>query len=101
VVWPQNHSDGFRWFGLKTSGDGFFSLALERVATVSPGLTSKPVVVFLVEPQNQCGGGFLGLDLKIDSFDLVIWVSKPSRLRFVGCVTKPTEKGQRGTRVEI
>jgi hypothetical protein len=23
VVWPQNHSDGFRWFGLKTSGDGF------------------------------------------------------------------------------
>jgi hypothetical protein len=23
VVWPQNHSDGFRWFGLKTDGDGF------------------------------------------------------------------------------
>jgi hypothetical protein len=23
VVWPQNHSDGFRRFGLKTSGDGF------------------------------------------------------------------------------
>jgi hypothetical protein len=23
VVWPQNHSDGFRWFGLKTGGDGF------------------------------------------------------------------------------
>jgi hypothetical protein len=23
VVWPQNHSDGFHWFGLKTGGDGF------------------------------------------------------------------------------
>jgi hypothetical protein len=23
VVWPQNHSDGFRQFGLKTGGDGF------------------------------------------------------------------------------
>jgi hypothetical protein len=23
VVWPQNHSDGFHRFGLKTGGDGF------------------------------------------------------------------------------
>jgi hypothetical protein len=23
VVWPQNHSDGFRRFGIKTGGDGF------------------------------------------------------------------------------
>jgi hypothetical protein len=23
VIWPQNHSDGFHWFDLKTSGDGF------------------------------------------------------------------------------
>jgi hypothetical protein len=33
-------------------------------------------VSFLVEPQNQGGGGFLGLGLKIGSFDLVIWTSK-------------------------
>jgi hypothetical protein len=33
-------------------------LASKPVATVSPGLTSKPVVGFLVEPQNQGGGGF-------------------------------------------
>jgi hypothetical protein len=33
-------------------------------------------VSFLVEPQNQGGGGFLGLALKIGSFDLVIWTSK-------------------------
>jgi hypothetical protein len=26
---------------------------------------------------------------------------KPSMLRFIGCTTKPTDGGQRGTRVEI
>jgi hypothetical protein len=87
VVWPQNHSDGFlaiwpqnwwqqflavwaqnllRWF--------FSSLASKLVATVSPGLALKPAVGFLVEPKNQGGGEFLGLDLKTDSSGLVIWV---------------------------
>jgi hypothetical protein len=51
-------------------------LASKPVATVSPGLASKPVVVFLVEPQNQGGGGFSGLGLKTGNFGLVIWVSK-------------------------
>jgi hypothetical protein len=54
----------------------FSSLASKLVVTVSPGLASKPAVCFLVEPQNQGGGGFSGLCLKIDSFGLVIWVSK-------------------------
>jgi hypothetical protein len=31
---------------------------------------------FLVEPQNQGGAGFLDLDLKTDSYGLVIWASK-------------------------
>jgi hypothetical protein len=44
VVWPQNHWDNFLLFGLKISGDSF-----------------------LVEPQNQGGGGFPGLDLKTGS----------------------------------
>jgi hypothetical protein len=43
----------------------FSSLASKLVATVSPGLASKPVVGFLVEPQNQGGGGFPGLGIKI------------------------------------
>jgi hypothetical protein len=43
----------------------FDSLASKLVATVSPGLTSKLVVGFLVKPQNQGGGGFPGLGLKI------------------------------------
>jgi hypothetical protein len=61
----------------------FSSLASKLVVTVSPGLTSKPAVGFLVEPQNQGGGGFPGLDLKTDSFGLVIWASKSPR-RFLG-----------------
>jgi hypothetical protein len=64
VVWPQNHWDGFLRFGLKTGGDGF-----------------------LVEPQNQGGGGFSGLDIKTGFYDLVIWDSKSPR-RFLGLSLK-------------
>jgi hypothetical protein len=38
---------------------------------------------FLVEPQNQGGGGFPSLGLKTGNIDLVIWASKSPR-RFVG-----------------
>jgi hypothetical protein len=80
------------WFGLKTTQAVFIGLASKLVATVfsslisklvatiSPGLTSKPVVGFLVEPQNQGGGGFFGLGLKTGSSDLVICASKSPRL---------------------
>jgi hypothetical protein len=61
----------------------FSSLTSKLVAMASPGLDLKPTVGFLVEPQNQGGGGFLGLGLKIDSFGLVIWASKSPR-RFFG-----------------
>jgi hypothetical protein len=50
----------------------FSCLASKLEATVSPSLASKPVVGFLVEPQNQGGGGFPGLGLKTGSFGLVI-----------------------------
>jgi hypothetical protein len=46
-------------------------------------------VGFLVEPQNQCGVGFPGLDLKTGSSGLVIWASKsPRRFRGLGLKTK-------------
>jgi hypothetical protein len=61
----------------------FSSLVSKLVATVSPGLASKPAVGFLVEPQNQGGGGFPGLGLKTGSSGLVIWASKSLR-RFLG-----------------
>jgi hypothetical protein len=67
----------------KPAATVFSSLASKLVVTVSPGLASKTVVGFLVEPQNQGGGGFSGLGLKTGSFGLVIWVSKSPR-RFFG-----------------
>jgi hypothetical protein len=60
----------------------FSNLTSKLVATVSPGLTSKPLVGFLVEPQNQGGGGFSGLGLKTGRFGLVIWASKSPRWFF-------------------
>jgi hypothetical protein len=42
----------------------FSSFASKLVVLVSPGLASNPVVGFLVETQNQGGGGFSGLGLK-------------------------------------
>jgi hypothetical protein len=54
----------------------FSSFASKLVAMVSPNLTSKLAVGLLIEPQNQGGGGFLGLGLKISSCSLVIWASK-------------------------
>jgi hypothetical protein len=84
------------WFGLKTTRTVFASLASKPVATVSSGLASKPAatvfsslpsklvatvslglaskpaVDFLVEPQNQGGGGFPGMGLKTGSSGLMI-----------------------------
>jgi hypothetical protein len=48
----------------KPAATVFFSLISKLVVTVSPDLASKPAVGFLVEPQNQGGGGFPGLGLK-------------------------------------
>jgi hypothetical protein len=85
----------------------FASLASKLVVTISPGLASKPAVSFLVEPQNQGGGGFPGLSVKIGSSGLVICVSKSPR-RFLGlgikikqtsvCRLRHTTDGERSTR---
>jgi hypothetical protein len=67
----------------------FSSLASKQVVAVSPGLASKLVVIFLVEPQNQGGGGFPSLGLKIGSSCLVILASKsPQRFLGLGLKTK-------------
>jgi hypothetical protein len=95
------------WFGLKTTRTVFSSLTSKLVATVfsslasklvamvfsnlasklvamvSHGLASKSVVGFLVEPQNQGGGEFLGLGLNTGNSGLVIWASKSPR-QFLG-----------------
>jgi hypothetical protein len=53
------------------------------MATVFPSLASKLAVDFLVEPQNQGGGGFPDLGIKTDRSGLVIWALKSPR-RFLG-----------------
>jgi hypothetical protein len=53
------------------------------MATVFPSLASKLAVGFLVEPQNQGGGGFPDLGIKTDRSGLVIWALKSLR-RFLG-----------------
>jgi ribosomal protein L34 len=61
------------------------------MATVSPSLVLKPVVVFLVEPHNQGGGGFPDLGLKTGSSDLMICASKsPRQFLGLGLKTKRT-----------
>jgi hypothetical protein len=89
LVWPQNQWRRFLpvWpqklvvtvssgLASKPAATVFSSLTSKLVATVSPDLASKLAVSFLVEPQNQGGGGFPGLGLKTDSSGLVIWASK-------------------------
>jgi hypothetical protein len=56
----------------KPAATVFSSLASKLVAMVSSGLASKPVVGFLVEPQNQGGGGFPDLCLKTGSSGVMI-----------------------------
>jgi hypothetical protein len=60
VVWPQNN-----W-------GGFFGLASKSVAMISPVWPQNRDDGFLVVPQNQCGGGFPILGLKIGSYGLLI-----------------------------
>jgi hypothetical protein len=66
-------------FASKPAATVFTGLVSKPVATVFSNLASKSLIGFLVEPQNQGGGGFPGLDLKTGSFALVIWTSKSLR----------------------
>jgi hypothetical protein len=68
----------------------FTDLTSKPVATVSPGLASKSAVGFLVELQNQGGGGFPGLGLKTGSFGLVVLSSKSRRFLGLCLKTKQT-----------
>jgi hypothetical protein len=77
----------FAGLASKPVATAFPGWASKLMAMVSPGLTSKSAVGFLVEPQNQGGGGFPGLGLKTGSTGLVICASKSPR-RFLGLVLK-------------
>jgi hypothetical protein len=64
VVWPQNHCDGFLWFGLKTGGDGFSQFGLKTGGNGFPRFGHK-----------TGGDEFPRLGLKTGSYSLVIWAS--------------------------
>jgi hypothetical protein len=84
LVEPQNQGRRFvSGLASKPVLTVFSSLASKLVAMVSPSFVSKLAVGFLVELQNQGGGGFPGLGLKTGISGLVIWTSKLLR-RFLG-----------------
>jgi hypothetical protein len=72
-VWPQKPAAAF-FAGLasKPVTMVFSNLTSKLVVTISPGLSLKLMMSFLVEPQNQGGGPFLGLGLKTGSSSLMI-----------------------------
>jgi hypothetical protein len=104
---PQNQWRMFAWFGLKTTWTVFAGLAskpvttvfsslpLKLMATVSTGLTSKSVVHFMVEPQNQGGGGFPGLGLKITA--TVSWFMPQNQVGFSLSVAPQNRRRKVGT----
>jgi hypothetical protein len=58
VAWPQNHSDGFRRFGLKTGGDGSHLFGLKIIGDSFQRFDLKiNVTVCWFGPQNQVGFG--------------------------------------------
>jgi hypothetical protein len=65
----------FTGLASKPVATDFSSLASKLVATVFSSLASKPAVGFLVEPQNQGGGGFPGLGLKTGNFGLALKIT--------------------------
>jgi hypothetical protein len=93
---------------LKPAATVFSSLASKLVKTVSPGLASKSAVGFLVEPQNQDGGGvsrfgpqnwqlrFGGLGLQITA--TVSWFGPQNQVGFGLSVAPQNQQREVGAR---
>jgi hypothetical protein len=64
VVWPQNHWDGFLWFGLKTGGDGFSRFGPKTGGDEFPDLVLKTYNYGLMTWALKSPRQFLGLGLK-------------------------------------
>jgi hypothetical protein len=79
VVWPQNHSDGFRRFVLKIGGDGFSLVWTSKsMATVCEW--------FGLKTTRTVSGG---LALKLALMVFVGLASKPVATVFTGLASKP------------
>jgi hypothetical protein len=76
VVWTQNHSDSFCWFGLKTGGDGFYRFGLKTYCDGFRWFGLKTSGDgFLQFGLNTGGDGFSRFDLKTGGRFLG-WASK-------------------------
>jgi hypothetical protein len=90
VVWPQNHWDGFLWFGLKTGSDGFLRFNLKTGGDGFLRFDLKIGDNDFYQIGIKIGGfGFFNLWLKIGTYGLVICASKLPRQFFcLGLKTK-------------
>jgi hypothetical protein len=83
VIWATKSPHEFLSWASKSRSTVSSGLASKPVAMISPGLVSKLVAtVLMVWPQNH-SLWFPSLDLKIDSYGLVIWPIK-SLQQFLG-----------------
>jgi hypothetical protein len=81
----------FSGFASKPVAMFFSSLASKPVAMVFSSLVSKLVaMVSWLSLKTNVEEGFPGLCLKTGSYSFLVWASKSSRLRFIGCITKLT-----------
>jgi hypothetical protein len=90
VVWPQNHWDGFSWFGLKPGGNSFSWFILKTGGDSFLLFGLKIGGDGFSFGLKTGGGGFSGLGLKTGNYGLVIWASKSPRL-FLGLGLKTTQ----------
>jgi hypothetical protein len=91
-----------QWFDLKTTGTDYFGLASKSVATVSPDLASKLVMEGFSVWASKLAATIWWFWSQNYHDGFLVWVSKPSGLRFVGCATKLMGGWRwRGARVEI
>jgi hypothetical protein len=68
----------YQWFDFKTTRTVSLILTSKPVASDSPVWTSKLTAIWWFMPHNYHNG-------------FLLWALKPNGLRFVGCITKPTE----------
>jgi hypothetical protein len=77
VVWPQNHSDGFCRFGLKTGGDVFYRFGLKTYCDGFLQFGLKTGGDDFSRFGFKTGGRFFLLSLKIKVVEgFLIWASK-------------------------
>jgi hypothetical protein len=80
LVWPQNYSDGFCRFGLRTGGDDFWRFGLKTYCDGFLWFGLKTCGNSFLQLGLKTGGdGFSRFGLKIGSSGLVIWTSKSPR----------------------